>query len=155
MRTRRATGFTLLEMLIVVVIVGVVMGMVAVNAQPSPRTQLEHQAQRLILLLQTAHEEARLRSQPVVWEASLQQYRFVVRDNGRWQPLHDDVLRAGSWRSPLSSLHVAQPGMPDQGEAVQVMFGREAIEPSLTVTMERDGARVSIVTLGPGRYAVE
>lgn len=148
-------GFTLLEMMVVVVIIGIVSGLVVVNAQPSPRNLLEHQAQRLILLLQDAHQEARLRAQPIAWEATPQSYRFLVRDGEGWQPMRDEILRAGSWGAPLSALTVAQPNSAPQAGAVRVLFGREPMEPTVTITLERDGARASILTTAPGRYVVQ
>lgn len=156
MRTRaRRRGFTLLEMLVVVVIVGIVMGAVVVNAQPSQRTLLEHQAQRLVFLLQAAHDEARLRAQPIVWEATPQGYRFLIRAQDTWQPLRDDMLREGQWRTPLSALSLQQAGRPVQSGNVRALFGREAIEPAITLRMARGDAQVDIVTTGPGRYVVQ
>lgn len=150
-----ARGFTLLEMLVVVVIIGIVMGSVMVNAQPGKRTVLEHQAQHLVFLLYAARDEARLRAQPIAWEATPEGYRFLVREHDAWQPLHDDVLRGGAWREPLSTLSFTQAGRATQSGTVRVLFGREAIEPAITIRMARGDVQVDIVTTGPGRYAVQ
>ncbi|WP_043367881.1 GspH/FimT family pseudopilin [Cupriavidus sp. WS] len=148
-------GFTLLEMLVVIVIIGIVSGMVAVNAQPSPRQLLAQQAQRLVWLLQGAHDEARLRGEIIAWEASPRGFRFLVRAGARWAPLRDDTLRPGDWGGPLTMLQVAQPDQPAQAGSARVLFGREAVEPTLEIVLQRDGATVRIVTLAPGRYAVQ
>ncbi|CAJ0869293.1 GspH/FimT family pseudopilin [Ralstonia flatus] len=151
----RSRAFTLLEMLVVVVIIGIVMGAVVVNAQPSKRNVLEQQAQQLVFLLYAARDEARLRAQPIVWEATPQGYRFLVRERDTWQPLQDDVLRGGAWREPLSALSFMQAGRAPQSGTVRVLFGREAIEPAITIRLARDDAQVDIVTTGPGRYVVQ
>jgi len=154
-RAAARAGFTLLEMLVVIVIIGIVSGLVAVNAQPSPRQLLAQQAQRLVWLLQGAHDEARLRGELIAWEATPQAFRFVIREGGRWLPLRDDVLRPGNWGGPLAALSVAQPDQPAQAGNARVLFGREAVEPTLEIVLQRDGAAVRIVTLAPGRYVVQ
>ncbi|GAA7764382.1 hypothetical protein RN01_07125 [Cupriavidus sp. SHE] len=155
MWTRRPPGFTLLEMLVVIVIIGVICGMVAVNAQPSPRQLLAQQAQRLIWQLQGAHDEARLRGAPIAWEANAQTWRFLILEGGRWLPLRDDTLTPGSWGAPLGALQVAQSGAPPQRGAARIVLGREAVEPTLDILLQRDGATARIVTLAPGRYVVQ
>ena len=85
----------------------------------------------------------------------LEHYRFLVRERDTWQPLQDDVLRGGAWREPLSALSFMQAGRAPQSGTVRVLFGREAIEPAITIRLARDDAQVDIVTTGPGRYVVQ
>ena len=62
-------GFTLLELLVVLVIVGIMLGAVGLNAMPSDRQIVQNEAQRIALLLQLARDEAIVRNRPVAFEA--------------------------------------------------------------------------------------
>ena len=89
-----ATGFTLLELLVVMVIAGVMLGVVSFNAMPSAHQALENEAKRIALLLQLARDEAIVRNGPVAFEADAEKYRFLQRTNNNWTPLtNDDLLR--------------------------------------------------------------
>ena len=87
-------GFTLLEMLVVLVIAGILLGAVALNAMPSDRQWLQREAQRIALLLQLARDEAIVRNQPVAFEADDYRYRFLIRREDKWQAPTDDP----TWR---------------------------------------------------------
>ena len=54
----RHQGFTLLELLVVLVIVSILLGAVALNAIPGNGQLLQDDAQRIALLLQAARDEA-------------------------------------------------------------------------------------------------
>jgi len=59
MKIRRTqSGFTLLELLVVMVIAGLMLGVVSFNAMPSQRQRLENDAKRIALLFQLARDEA-------------------------------------------------------------------------------------------------
>jgi general secretion pathway protein H len=73
---RLPAGFTLLELLVVVVIVGITLGVVSFNAMPSNRKSLQNDAQRVALLLQLARDEAIVRNRPVAFEADANHYHF-------------------------------------------------------------------------------
>ena len=80
-----ARGFTLLELLVVLVIAGLLLGMVAFNAMPGERQVLQNEAQRIALLLQLALDEAIVRNRPIAFEADNSRYRFLIRDEKQWQ----------------------------------------------------------------------
>lgn len=147
----RSRGFTLLELLVVIVIAGIILGLATVNATPDAQRQLRDEAQALALRFQSAHEEARLRAGSVVWESSTARYRFLARAGGQWQPLRDDILREHVWKMPLSGIAVtpASPG------GARIVFTREATAPPFSLTLQRDGKMARIVSDGSGRFDVE
>ncbi|CAJ7719413.1 general secretory pathway protein I [Burkholderia pseudomallei] len=96
---RRARGFTLLEMLVVLVIAGILVSVASLTLRRNPRTDLREEAQRIALLFETAGDEAQVRARPIAWRATEHGFRFDIRTGDGWRPLRDDVLRARlGWR---------------------------------------------------------
>ncbi len=96
MRTKKL-GFTLVEVLVVLVIVGVMLGMVTVNFTQDDRQQLQQEAHKLALLLSHASNTARTTGKPIAWSNQSHQYGFyTLADDGRtWHTfLTDSPLRS-------------------------------------------------------------
>ena len=96
-RLIRAHGFTLLELLVVVVIVGLFAGVavLSLGVLGSDR-ELEREAQRLSSLLELVHEEALMQGRDFGVLFSATSYRFLIFDyqSGTWVvPADDDFLR--------------------------------------------------------------
>ena len=63
----RQSGFTLLELLVVVSIIAIASAGVALSLRDSAETQIEREAQRLAALLESARAQSRARGVAVVW----------------------------------------------------------------------------------------
>ena len=93
----RRRGFTLLELLVVMLVMGLLAGLVGVLAQPDERARLHVEAARLAQLLELAALEARLTGKPVAWTADAAHYRFWRwSDAAGWAEEHGDALRGRS-----------------------------------------------------------
>lgn len=152
---RRAAGFTLLELLVVLVIAGIMLGMVSFNAMPGEQQVLQKDAQRIALLLQLARDEAIVRNRPIAFEADPERYRFLLRDGNTWQTLQqDDLLREREFsRSPVN-LSISP--MTAQGDGpLRVVFGREPVDNPFVLTIASGQAQARIRADGIGRFTVE
>jgi len=143
---------------VVLVIAGITLGLVSLNAMPDEQQLLNTEARRIASLLQLAREEAIVRNRPVAFEAYPDRYRFTVREETGWQTLaQDELLRERSFTpAPLSlsidsTLH--QPGSPNL--PLRIVFGREPLTPPFLLTLATSAARTAIRSDGSGRFQVE
>ncbi|VAW51405.1 hypothetical protein MNBD_GAMMA06-665 [hydrothermal vent metagenome] len=92
----RTNGFTLLELLVVVVIVAILFTYTTLAIRSdSPEDIIKKEAQRMERLIQLALEESILRGEEYGLEVALDGYRFLRFTRNQWQPLTGDkILRA-------------------------------------------------------------
>ncbi len=153
-------AFTLLELLVVLVIVGIMLGAIALNAVPGDKQLVQNEAQRIALLLQLARDEAIVRNRPVAFEADASQYRFLIRQNDNWQALTEDaILRERAFkRGPLElSINPSNPSSPvmKEGLPVRIVFGREPVDKAFVLTLALNGQSASVRADGIGHFQVE
>lgn len=142
-------GFTLLELLVVLVIAGILLGAVALNAMPGNGQLVQDDAQRIALLLQAARDEAIVRNRAIAFEIDEQRYRFLIRQNDNWQTLTQDALsREREFRrTPLGVTLI--PATSDR-LPLRIVFGREPVDKpfALRLTLGRHSATIQADGIG-------
>jgi len=104
---RRSTGyghgFTLLEVLVVLVIIGIVAGFVVMSiGSGTTDDRLRTEAQRVVQLMSLASQTAVINSRQLGFIAGANGYHFVQLRDNRWQPFPDDrPLRPRAVPAPL------------------------------------------------------
>jgi general secretion pathway protein H len=151
--SNRQRGFTLLEMLVVLMIAGMLIAVVALAPSRNRRTDLGEEAQRLATMLESADDEAQVRSASIAWEPVGGGYAFFERaGNGAWRPLDDDLLKPYRWGAEVTGVAIHYTG---SGDAVsRVVFGDESISVPVTVTLMSGSVSMQVVSTGVGNFAV-
>lgn len=110
----RIGGFTLIEMLLVLVVIGVTLGLVAISLHPNPATQLDREARRLRAVLNEASEEAVSQGVEIALALSndpntgQSQYQLLVLDPEKqvWTKPTFDGPQKGIWSNHILNRHV-------------------------------------------------
>lgn len=102
-KPRPQRGFTLLEVLLVLVIVGVIVSLAALAFRDNRADELEREARRLRVVLTLATEEAIVKSRELGLRFDADGYRFLVLDDEQvWQLIeHDREFAARKLPKPL------------------------------------------------------
>jgi general secretion pathway protein H len=85
-------GFTLMEVLVVVFLIGIIAGFASLSISQNTSRTLEEEAERLYALLRMAGEEAVLMGEELAMQFTPKAYRFVKLEEEEWRPLEDDKL---------------------------------------------------------------
>jgi len=151
-----ARGFTLLELLVVLVIAGIMLGVVSLNAMPGRQQALQGDAQRIALLMQLARDEAIVRNRPIAFEADQERYRFLIRDdNAVWTNLtQDEMLHEREFKRAPVALSI-NPATAASGNPMRIVFGREPVDKPFVLTLAVEGASANIRADGVGHFVVE
>lgn len=117
-------GFSLIEVMVVLVIVGIATAAISLSAAPDPSEPLRMDARELALRLSTAQQEVHIDGRVIAWEARGDGYQFV---RGTWMNrpgsvvptvstggeldrfARDDALRPRRWRAGTVEVTPAAP----------------------------------------------
>ena len=151
---RQHQGFTLLELLVVLVIASILLGVVALNAMPGNSQLLQDDAQRIALLLQAARDEAIVRNRAIAFEIDEQRYRFLIRQNDSWQVLtHDALLRERAFRRAPLAVTLTPPS--SDRLPLRIVFGREPVDKPFALRLTLGANSASIQADGIGNFQVQ
>lgn len=93
--SRSGRGFTLLEVLVVVFIIGITLTLATLTVGNRAQEALEQEALRLSARLDLAGDEAVMQAREYALEFTDDGYRFLVFENNEWRALkQDETLRA-------------------------------------------------------------
>ncbi len=142
-------GFTLIELMVVLLIIGIAASMIAINGLPGAREGLRYEAERVSHLLLLAREEAQIRGAPIRFEADETRYRFMIYKQGEWLPILDDRdLRERRWELP-TRVRVAR---PDGRTTIE--FGRASVDTPFTIFLSRENSTSEVFGNGLGAFEV-
>lgn len=120
MRTR-SSGFTLVEILVVVVIVGIMLTFATLAIDSAGDRAVEDklvtEAERIEQLFKLAQEEAELKGVEIGFLHTERGYAFVISPEGRWVAINDGPLRPRAIPEPLQfALRVEDRPVPPAAE---------------------------------------
>ena len=120
--TRRVAvvGFTLVELLVVLVVLGIAASLVVANIGGDDRRDIQREAKRLSGALEHAAALAQWSSETLGVSAEGRGYRFWRRDaNNRWAPFAgDEVLAARALPAGLTVTPTSYAGAPVPADAI-------------------------------------
>ncbi len=136
-----ARGFTLLEMMVVLVVAGIMLSLATLNLMPNAQTVLREESQRLAFLMENGAMSSQAGGQALAWSGSGNSYRFWKRTKeGEWVRIeHDELLHPRT--------------MPDAVFIDAVSFEERRIEPGALVMLSPElAARAFRVDLKSGGH---
>lgn len=146
-------GFTLIEMMVVLLLMGLILGMVTLSFRGSARHRpLADEVAQLAALMNLASDDAALSGQPFMLQLTRQGWRFLQGDGTEWLVVGNHDLPPGTFVTSLDHLKVL--GLPEDLPQAEIRFDTETSLPGDTLILERQGEAFSLQPDALGHYAV-
>ena len=139
-------GFTLVEVLVVLAIIGVIVALAQVRFAPSAEQVLDTEARRLALLLEAARDEAMMQGCTVAWRSSGGSHGIACRGTGA-------AYLAHPWARGVALEGVLVGGVPASRES-PLLFTPSGINVPFELVLAMDGNRVHLRSDALGRVGV-
>ncbi|MGZ9098207.1 MAG: GspH/FimT family pseudopilin [Brevundimonas sp.] len=139
-------GFTLVELLMVVAILGLAAGAVVLSV-PDPRPTVAADAERFAARLTRAREEAILSNRPVAVAATSTGYGFSVFDGAQWSALEEGPFGPEIWTAGTT--------IAPAGEAMRLVFDPTGVAEPATLTLSREGQSRTVTVDGAGEVSLD
>ncbi|MHB1950561.1 MAG: GspH/FimT family pseudopilin [Acidiferrobacteraceae bacterium] len=152
LRSRRdARGFTLIEIAVVLLVIGIIIGTIGIELHATARVTARDQAQRLALLVHAMRQQAMLEGRAFGLRFGPNGYRFLELDaEGHWRPLVRDHLFRPRTLPPGAGLSVSVGG---SGASSLVQISPGGILTPFTATLHDGDSTWQIVARSNGHVA--
>ncbi|WP_271166442.1 GspH/FimT family pseudopilin [Brevundimonas intermedia] len=139
---RRRSGFTLVELMVTITVIGLAAGAVVLS-MPDPRPAVGLEAEQFAARLSRAREEAILTNRPVAAEADASGYGFASFDGATWTPL-TGVFVARTWGE----------GVTAPADPIRIVFDPTGIADPAQVRLTRDNQSRTVAVDGAGEVLI-
>lgn len=150
-----STGFTLLEVMVVLLIMGLLVGLVSAMVMPDDQARLDVETERLARLLALAGEQSRISGHDIAWTAQPAGYGFLQREAGSFwtQITGSDLLRSRELPSGMAIVELRVENTPATGP-LRLEFSAHGAPLAFTIGMRLGTARSAIAGSPIGEIAV-
>ncbi len=146
-------GFTLLELLIVILILGIVLTTTSISIFQNDDRALLKDTKRLASLFRLAREEAILRNTPIAVKIDNSDYQFFTKNRLEWIPIENDsLLRTREFSIPNISISSTQSA--NEKDELMIIFGLEPVAQPFKIFLSTPTNRSSINADGLGNFHI-
>ncbi|WP_148715300.1 GspH/FimT family pseudopilin [Chitinolyticbacter meiyuanensis] len=147
-------GFTLIEILVALALVGIILGLALLRFDPSDNQTLDRESQRLALLLEGARDEAIASGRALAWSSDGGGYQFwLLDDRNTWQALpNHDTLKPRELPDAVRVSAIVVDGR-DVRLGERLVFDPSGVNPAYQITLAAGERRRLVIGDLLGRAA--